>query len=86
MPGAHWSPLYLAAEHALVSRSGLISFFHDYLRQAVQRRYLSSEEEQNAAHLCLADYFNGDARRLEPRAIDELPWQLAGAKSWKPIV
>ncbi|MGR3177951.1 MAG: hypothetical protein ACUZ8E_07830 [Candidatus Anammoxibacter sp.] len=85
LPGAHWSPLYLAAEHALVSRSGLISFFHDYIRQAVQRRFLSLEKEQNAAHLRLADYFNDDAHRLEPRAVDELPWQLSKAGSYKRL-
>ena len=85
LPGAHWSPLYLAAEHALVSRSGLISFFHDYLRQAVQRKYLSFEKEQNAAHLRLADYFNDDARRLEPRSVDELPYQLSKAGSYKRL-
>jgi len=33
---AHWSPLYLAAEQSLVVRSGLIGFFHDFLREAVR--------------------------------------------------
>ena len=40
LPRAYWSPLYLAAESSLVSRSGLISFGNEYLRQAVSERYI----------------------------------------------
>jgi len=80
LPRAHWSPLYLAAEQSLVSRSGLVGFFHDYLRQAVRDRYLPGEQAQQAAHLRLADYFG--ARDLGSRKIDELPWQLAQAQAW----
>lgn len=83
LPQLHWSYLYNAAEHSLVNRSGLIGFFHDYLRQAVRARYLSTERQQNEAHLRLAGYF--DKRRLEARAIDELPWQLAEAREWKGL-
>ena len=83
LPRAHWSPLYLVAEPSLVSRSGLIGFFHDYLRQAVQDRYLPAGEEQQAAHLRLAGYFAG--RDLGPRKVDELPWQLVQAESWERL-
>jgi len=40
MPRAFWSPLCLALEDSLVRRSGLLTFFHDFLRQAVAERYL----------------------------------------------
>jgi len=30
---ALWSPVYLALEESLVSRSGYLAFFHDYMRQ-----------------------------------------------------
>jgi hypothetical protein len=80
LPRAQWSPLYLAAEQSLVSRSGLIGFFHDYLRKAVRRRYLPTPEAQHADHLQLAAYFA--AQPLGPRKVDELPWQLAEAKAW----
>ena len=80
---AHWSPLYLAAERSLVSRSGLIGFFHDYLRKAVEHQYLPNAEEQRAAHLRLAEYF--ESRKLESRKIDELPWQLAEAGAWRRL-
>lgn len=80
LPRAGWSPLYLAAEASLVSRSGLLGFFHDHLRRAVANRYLRGEPDRRAAHKRLAEYF---ARRDEgPRRTAELPWQLARAGEW----
>jgi len=83
LPRAYWSPLYLAAEQSLVSRSGLIGFFHDYFRQAVRNLYLPTEEDCRHAHLRLADYFQG--MDLSPRQVDELPWQLAQAEAWQRL-
>jgi len=83
LPGAHWSPLYLAAEQGLVSHYGVLSFSHEYLRKAVQNRYLPTELEQKAAHLLLADYFK--MADLGPRKVDELPWQLSHSKSWQQL-
>jgi nephrocystin-3 len=51
----YWSPLYLALEESLVSRDGQLNFFHDYLRQAVQREYLDEPEERRTADARLAE-------------------------------
>ncbi len=83
LPATHWSPLYLAADKALVSHSGLIGFFHDHLRRAVQLKYLRQESDQAAAHLRLAEYFK--ARELDRRKVDELPWQLARGRAWERL-
>ncbi|MFQ5644525.1 MAG: tetratricopeptide repeat protein, partial [Thiogranum sp.] len=83
LPHACWSPLFLAAEQALVRCSGLLNFAHGYLRQAVQSRYVYSEVQQQAAHTRLADYFEQEA--LNPRSVDELPWQLAQSRNWKRL-
>jgi hypothetical protein len=83
LPHAYWSPLHLAAERSLVSHSGLLTFFHDYLRQAVRDRYLGGERQQHDAHIRLADYFA--ARELSPRKIAELPWQFTQAQEWKRV-
>jgi len=83
LPAAYWSPLSLAAENTLFSRSGLLTFFHDYMRKAVADRYLTTESEQKNVHITLADYFSD--RRLEPRGIDELPWQLDKAQEWEQL-
>lgn len=83
LPRAWWSSFHLAAEESLVSRSGLIGFFHDYLREAVRRRYLPEAEDRATAHLRLADYFQ--AKEPGPRQVDELPWQLAEANAWQRL-
>lgn len=83
LPMAHWSPLSLAAESLLVDRSGLIGFSHSELRQAIESRYLATETQRQAAHLRLGRHF----RRLEveSRKVEELPWQLSEAHSWKRL-
>jgi tetratricopeptide (TPR) repeat protein len=80
IPQAIWSPLFLAVQDALVNRGGLLNFFHDYLRQAVARRYLPTVSEQERWHLRLADYF--EKQEIGARVADELPWHLdkAGEK------
>ena len=83
LPRAYWSPLYLAVEPSLVNRSGMLGLFHEYFRQAVRNRYLSTEEEQRTAHLRLAEYFQTSEQNR--RKVDELPWQLAAGKSWQRL-
>lgn len=83
LPRMYWSLLYLAAEQHLVSRSGLISFSHEYMRQAIKNLYLPTKELQHDSHLILADYFK--SRDISSRKVDELPWQLTQTKSWKRL-
>ena len=77
LPRAHWSLLHFAADRSLVTRSGLINFSHDYLREAVAGRYLPTDADRHGAHTRLVDYFA--PRDLSSRKVDELPWQLARA-------
>jgi tetratricopeptide (TPR) repeat protein len=83
LPGAIWSPLYLAAEQALVNRGGLITFGHDFLRQAVAKAYVSRTELSAELHQKIAIYFSG--RDLERRKLEELPWQLAKSRDWQRL-
>ena len=83
LPRAYWSPLYLAADQSLVSRSGMVGFFHDYFRQAVYNRYVPTKEKQQTIHLHLANYFL--SRENSRRRVDELPWQFAEAESWQRL-
>jgi nephrocystin-3 len=80
---ATWSPLYLAMSDGLVSRGGLLTFAHDFLRMAAKDTCLPTEREREQAHLFLADYFQ--RRSSGPRRTDELPWQLAQARAWEPL-
>ena len=84
LPRAHWSPLYLAMEQSFLSRGGLIGFFHDYLRQAVQNYFLQDSSLQKSAHLRLADYFEAQ-KGMTPRKTTEWPWQLRAAELWKQL-
>jgi len=80
LPHAAWSPLYLAMSDALVSRGGLLTFAHDFLRTAAQDTCLPTDRQQEEVHLRLAGHFQ--RRPSGPRRTDELPWQLAQAKAW----
>ena len=84
LPHAYWSPLHLAMEQSLLSCVGFIGFNHDYLRQAVQNRYLREQLMQKSAHLHLADYFEAQSGGSS-RYLDELPWQFAQAKEWQRL-
>jgi nephrocystin-3 len=94
LPQAVWSPLFLAAEQSLVSRSGLIGFAHVFLRNAVADRYLASSPSKRRAHLQLAGYFARPPEDVPdsahpylllpygPRVCEEFPWQLKEAEQW----
>lgn len=84
LPLAYWAPLYLAMEHSLVEKDGLITFFHEYFRTAVEQRYLSTVELKRIAHRQLADYFVNQPDGI--RRNEELPWQLAEAAEWDHLV
>jgi tetratricopeptide (TPR) repeat protein len=74
---AVWSPLLLAAEVGLVTRSGLLGFATEPHREAVEHRYLSDDHDRRAAHDFLARTFA--QYPLGPRVVEELPWQQLAA-------
>ena len=80
LPRAVWSPLFLAMADGLVSRGGLLTFAHDFLRKAARSAYLPSALHQKKAHIRLANYFKKQPSGF--RRTDELPWQLAEAHAW----
>ena len=57
VPSAVWSPFYLSLRENLVNRNGLLNFFHDHLRQAVQHKYLPAEADRKAGYKALAQFF-----------------------------
>ncbi|MCU1355995.1 MAG: tetratricopeptide repeat domain containing protein [Acidimicrobiales bacterium] len=77
LPHAIWSPLVLAAEAGLVTRSGLLGLATDVHRQAVEDRYLATDEAKRAAHAAVAHHFAHQP--LGPRVVEELPWQQLDA-------
>ena len=77
-----WAPIDLALEEALGRDGNRLVFDHDYLRKAVEDRYLPTEEERRQAHSELADWF-GVQNEWDARKAEEWPWQLlqAGRKA-----
>jgi len=83
LPHALWSPLFLAVGDALVNRGGLLTFAHDFLREAVRDAYLPDEAHVQTAHRTLAIYF--EPQQHGPRQLDELPWQWQEAGEWQKL-
>jgi tetratricopeptide (TPR) repeat protein len=79
-----FSPLFLALQENLTSRGGLLNFFHDYLRIAVEKRYLSASARQKTEHHCiLGNYFEKCVDVT--RKADELPWHLEKTENWPSL-
>lgn len=84
LPRRHWTPFHLAAESALTLRSGLLGFGHEYLRAAVERRWLAGGAEVRPVRLHLADYFGGIPEPTD-RKLDELPSLLRDTAQWERL-
>ena len=88
------STMISGLDYHLVRREGLLTFFHDYLRRAVELRYLPTMELKREVHIRLADFFEKQTAALEatfslpysapvPRRIaTEIPYQLRQAEQW----
>jgi tetratricopeptide (TPR) repeat protein len=70
---ATWAPIRNALNEALLESSGRIQFAHDFLRHAVEQRYLSTEQLRKQSHIRIAEWFA--LQEASPRIAEELPWQ-----------
>ena len=75
---AQWALIGIGLQETLGEANGRLVFGHDFLRQAVRKRYLSTEEQCRQAHIELADWF-GDNDEWSKRKAEEWPWQLQQA-------
>ncbi len=71
------SRVLFALDYHLIRHDGLLGFFHDYLRRAVEHRYLSDAEQHRRVHQQLAGYFK--AAEPDQRIAIELLWQYRQA-------
>ncbi|MBN1460183.1 MAG: DUF4062 domain-containing protein [Armatimonadetes bacterium] len=83
LPQAYFSPFSIAAVGAVSERAGLLTFAHDYMRIAVEDRYLTEASQKQAAHSVLADYFIRSGGT--PRSVEELPHQLVATGDWERL-
>lgn len=67
------SEFLIALEYHLMQRTGLYTFFHNYLRESVEERYANSDSLKKEAHRTVAEYFA--TTEYDVRRRDEEPWQ-----------
>lgn len=77
VPSVIWSPFYLSLFENLVNRNGILNFFHDHLRKAVEKKYLSTPEAKKKGYLRLADFHS--SKEVSTRMVEELPFLLTRA-------
>ncbi len=75
-----WAALRNGLGDRLRDQAGRLAFSHDFLRQAVETRYIASDDQRRAGHLALADHFA--KRDADERQAEELPFQLRAAQAW----
>ena len=73
LPRRTLSELMGAMEYHLMRPEERHTFFHNYLREAVETRYLAEPADQQRAHAMLGDYFS--TREYGGRRWNEEPWQ-----------
>lgn len=78
MPRAHLTPMLLAADSALVTRSGLMTFSNDFIRSAVAERLCRDANGIRRTRYTIASYFQPNRHHYD-RVLSERPWQLAQA-------
>jgi hypothetical protein len=76
---AQWAPIGIGLQEALGEANGRLVFGHDFLRIAVQDRYLPSKEARRQAHSDLAVWHEAK-KGWDERKAEELPWQLQKAE------
>jgi len=84
LPHRFWTPFSIAAENSILLRARLLNFGHDYLRVAVQKRWLDNSQTKNKIHLRMACYF-AESTIGSIRILDELPWQLRQTSAWEKL-
>ncbi len=74
-----WNP-FMTQTEGLVRSGRRLSFSSGIMREAVERRYLSSDGLKQGVHLALAARFHASADIA--RAAEEAPWQYRHAGAW----
>jgi tetratricopeptide (TPR) repeat protein len=80
LPFAVWSPLRFALWESLTIHGGVLNFGHEYMRKAVERRFLQDGALTSEFRRRLADEF--DCSPPTPRSCEEFPWLLFETKQF----
>ncbi|GHV94081.1 hypothetical protein AGMMS50293_04010 [Spirochaetia bacterium] len=80
----YWSQLYNAIAGHVVTRNGLVSFSHNFIRDAVQKRYLPDQNTVSGYRLRIVTCVESPAASPN-RKYHELPHQLYELKEWEKL-
>jgi tetratricopeptide (TPR) repeat protein len=69
-----WATLRNGLGDGLRDQQGRLVFGHDYLSQAVEARYLATDQAKRSSHLALATHF--ERQPAGRRKLEEWPWQV----------
>ena len=72
------SGIRLSLGDSLISSVGRLIFSHDFLKNAVENRYLNSDLKIRAAHEVIFNW-QSNKTKWDTRKIEELPWQAVRA-------
>ena len=78
----HWSSFYCSFQRHFFVRNGLITFSHQYVRNAVERTYLASEEKKRTIHSSLIPLFKGGKTARDQ---EELMHHLFAVKDYELV-
>ncbi|GMO42373.1 MAG: hypothetical protein Pg6C_03850 [Treponemataceae bacterium] len=76
----YWSQLYNAAPGHLEARAGLVTFSHQFIRDAARKRYFSEAGAEMPYRRRIAAAM--EKTDLQNRKYDELPYQLCALGEW----
>jgi tetratricopeptide (TPR) repeat protein len=78
----HWSQLYSALSGHVQIQNGLVSFAHDFIRDAVRQRYLSQAGAERDFRTRIVSCMETSGAVSQNRKYDEAPYQLFALKNW----
>jgi tetratricopeptide (TPR) repeat protein len=81
----YWSQLYSALSGHVQSQNGLVSFAHDFIRNAVRQRYLSQPEVERDFRIRIVSRMETSDAVSQNRKYDETPYQLFALKDWDKL-
>ncbi|MDI9408092.1 MAG: tetratricopeptide repeat protein [Candidatus Pacebacteria bacterium] len=86
LPQNHWSVIrYNLGEGLMAVTDGRLKFSHDYLKSAVQSRYLDGGDKRlvHDQRVIVAQWF--EAQPVTARSADEIPFQWQEAEEWERL-
>lgn len=79
-----WATLRNGLGDALSNQGVRITITHEFLRSAVEARYLETDDKKSQSHLRVANRFRTNGASTERQA-EEVPYQLCEAHAWDEL-